>query len=66
MKEMKKITAKHLIISSLIIGINIVLASFQVVFSSFVFVRLINVVTIIILSVIVGAFIREIFLLKKK
>lgn len=63
---MKKTSPKYLIIYSLIFGIIVVLSGIQAVFSTLVFVRLINVVLIIFLSGIVGAFIREIFILKKK
>lgn len=62
---MKIVSQKRLIISTLLLGILIVNSSLQAIFSSFTFVRFLNVMVIVFLSVAVGAFIREMFLLKK-
>ncbi len=68
MNEIKKVTftPKFFITISLICGLNIVLSSFRVVYSSLEFVRWINVVIIIIQSGIVGACIIQLLLLKEK
>jgi len=51
---------------SILFGIMIVTSSMQVVLSPYPFIRLINVLVIIFLSGAIGAFIRELFLLRQK
>lgn len=62
----KKPSKKFLIGMSILFGIQVVYFSFQVITTPYTFVRVINVLGIISLSLIIGAFIREVFLLSKK
>ena len=57
---------RQLIIGCIILGIFIISGSIQVIFSPFSFVRGGSVIGIIICSASIGAFIRELFILKEK
>jgi len=63
--DVKKSSPKYLIIASIIFGIMIVTSAIQAVLSPYPFIRLINVFLIIFLSGGVGAFIRELFILRR-
>lgn len=57
---------KWLIIQCVLFGSMIILSSIQAIFSPYIFIRSISIITIIVLSTSVGAFIREWFVLNKK
>lgn len=63
---MKKTTPKLLVLYSVLFGTIIITSAFQVVLSPNPFIRTVNVILIIFLSGVVGAFIREFFILKQK
>ncbi|MEI5908632.1 hypothetical protein WAK64_16410 [Bacillus spongiae] len=63
---MKRMTVKQqLILGCVLFGLIIILNSLQVVFSPFSFVRGINLIVVISCSIGVGAFIRELFIIKE-
>jgi hypothetical protein len=63
---MKGIRTKQLIIiGCLLFGILILIGSFQVIFSPYTFIRVVSLIPVIGLSVGIGAFIRELFILNK-
>ncbi|MGD6789985.1 hypothetical protein ACQCT3_08865 [Sutcliffiella horikoshii] len=51
---------------SVILGLLVIIQSVPVIYAPHTFVRVVNLIVIIFLSAIVGAFIREVFVLKKK
>jgi uncharacterized membrane-anchored protein len=65
-KEVENRVKKQLIMGCVFLGFFIILGSLQVVFSPFTFVRGISLLAVIGCSAGVGAFIRELFILKEK
>jgi hypothetical protein len=61
---LKKRVQQQLVIGSILLGILILLGSLQVVFSQFTFVRGVSLIAVIGCSIGLGAFIRELFILK--
>ncbi|MDG5471287.1 hypothetical protein P6709_05970 [Jeotgalibacillus sp. ET6] len=61
----KKKVKKQLILGFVLFGISIISGSFQIIFSSFNFVKVLSLVVVIGSSVCVGALIREFFILKE-
>ncbi|WP_078381573.1 hypothetical protein [Sutcliffiella halmapala] len=57
---------KQLIMFSILFGILIIFHSLQVIFNPFSFVKNISLIAVIAFSIPLGAFIRELFILKKK
>lgn len=64
MQEQKE--KKKLIMFCILYGIIIILSSLQIIFSPLQFVRVVSLIGVIGLSIGVGAFIRELFILKNK
>lgn len=64
MQEQKE--KKKLIMFCILYGIIIILSSLQIIFSPLQFVRVVSLIGVIGLSIVVGAFIRELFILKNK
>ncbi|MGM9944877.1 MAG: hypothetical protein ACI33M_08040 [Lysinibacillus sp.] len=60
----KQTEKKQLIMFCILFGIIIILSSLQVIFSTLQFVRVVSLIGVIGTSIVVGAFIREIFILK--
>ncbi|SDM64487.1 hypothetical protein [Bacillus sp. OK048] len=61
----EKKVKKQLIMGCILFGISIISGSLQIVFSPFNFVRVVSLIVVIGSSLCVGAFIRELFILKK-
>jgi len=59
-------TVKYYMVMSSLLGLSIILQSMVVISTPHTFIRAINLIPIIVSSGIVGAFIREIFILKQK
>ncbi|WP_284035756.1 hypothetical protein [Neobacillus sp. 114] len=66
MGKKKVNTPAKLIIFCILFGIIVIFNSVLVIGSPYVFIKVLNLIVVIILSSIVGAFIREIFILNKK
>ncbi|WP_404460577.1 hypothetical protein [Sutcliffiella horikoshii] len=66
MIKKKEPTVKYFVVMSSLLCLYIILQSIVVVSTPHTFVRIVNLITIIGASGIVGAFIREIFILKQK
>ncbi|ANU13093.1 hypothetical protein [Planococcus halocryophilus] len=66
MNKRKEATPNFIIVMSIIFGLFVVFQSVQVISTPHTFVRVVNLISIIILSGAIGAFIREIFILKKE
>lgn len=62
----KEATPKFIAVMSIIFGSIVIVQSLQVIYTPYPFVRVINLVGIIFISASIGAFIRELFILKKK
>ncbi|WP_342505989.1 hypothetical protein [Sporosarcina sp. FSL K6-2383] len=66
MKKRREATPKYLAVMSIIWGMLVIIQSAQVMYTPYPFVRVINLIAIIFLSAAIGAFVREIFVLKNK
>ncbi|ART74877.1 hypothetical protein B4U37_01910 [Sutcliffiella horikoshii] len=66
MDKRREATPKYFILMSVILGLLVIIQSVPVIYAPHTFVRVVNLIVIIFLSAIVGAFIREVFVLKKK
>ena len=66
MKQRKKATPKFLIIMCIVYGLFIISQSIQVIYTPSTLVKVVNLIAIVFLSGAIGAFIREIFILKKE
>ena len=66
LNKRKEATPKYLAMMSIIFGSLVIVQSLQVIYAPYLFIRVINLIAIIFLSAAIGAFIREIFVLKKK
>ncbi|MEK5038644.1 hypothetical protein [Sporosarcina sp. FSL K6-3457] len=66
MNKRKEATPKYLAVMSIIFGSIVIVQGLQVIYTPYPFVRVVNLLGIIFLSAAIGAFIREIFILKKK
>lgn len=65
MSKPREATPKYIIMISLTFGLFVISQSVQVIYTPYTFVRVVNLIAIILLSSAIGAFIREIFILKK-
>jgi len=65
MKKRREATPAYIIKSSIILGLLVIMPSIQVIYTPHTFVRVISLIMIILLSSVIGAFIRELFILKK-
>lgn len=65
-EKRREANPKFIIMWCVILAIMIILQCVQVIFTPHTFVRVLNLVSVIVLSIVVGSFIREIFVLKKK
>ncbi|TQR17939.1 hypothetical protein FG383_03550 [Psychrobacillus soli] len=65
MKKRKETTPRKIIIICSIWSVLIIIQCIQIIYSPHTFVRAINLISTILLSTIIGAFIRELFILKK-
>ncbi|WP_404447647.1 hypothetical protein LG307_02445 [Sutcliffiella horikoshii] len=65
MKKSKEPTAKYYVMMSSLLCLSIILQSIVVVSTPHTFIRIINLISVIVSSGIVGAFIREVFILKE-
>ena len=66
MKQRKETTPKFIITMSIVYGLFVIIQSVQIIITPHIFIRVISLVTVILLSSIIGAFMRELFILKKK
>lgn len=66
MKLRKKVTPKFLIIMCIAYGLFIISQSIQVIYTPSTLVKVVNLFAIVFLSGAIGAFVREIFILKKE
>ena len=66
MKKDKKPTPGKLILFSVLFAIMILIDSLLIIYSPYVVVRALNLVAVIVLSLAIGAFIREIFVIKNR
>ena len=66
MKQRKEATPKVIITMCIVYSLLVIIQSVQIIITPHTFVRVISLVTVILLSSIIGAFIRELFILKKK
>lgn len=66
MNKQREATPAYIIMNSIIFSLFVIIQSVQVIYTPHTFVRVINLITIIFLSSAIGAFIRELFILKKK
>lgn len=66
MNKQREATSAYIILNSIIFSLFVIIQSVQVIYTPHTFVRVINLITIIFLSSAIGAFIRELFILKKK
>lgn len=66
MNKQREATPAYIIKTSIIFLLFVIIQSIQVIYTPHTFVRVVNLITIIFLSSAIGAFIRELFILKKK
>ena len=66
MKQRKEVTPKFIITMCMMYGLFVMIQSVQIIITPHTFNRVISLVTVILLASIIGAFIRELFILKKK
>ncbi len=62
----REATPKFIVVISIIFGLFVIIQSVQVIYTPHTFVRVVNLISTIFVSGAIGAFIREIFILKKK
>lgn len=65
MNKRKENTPRNIIIMCSIFSVIIIIQCIQIIYSSHVFVRVVNLLSTIFLSAIIGVLIRELFILKK-
>ena len=65
MKKRREATPAYIITNSIIFGLFVIMQSIQVIYTPHTFVRVISLIMIILISSLIGAFIRELFILKK-
>lgn len=66
MNKRSEATPNFIIVMSIIFGLFVVFQSVQVISTPHTFVKVVNLISITFLSGVIGSFIREIFILKKK
>lgn len=66
MKQRKEASPKFMITMCMVYGLFVIVKSVEIIKTPHTFIRVISLVTVILLSSIIGAFIRELFTLKKK
>ena len=66
MKQRKEAKPKFIFTMCIVYSLLVIIQSVQIIITPHTFVRVISLVTVILLSSIIGAFIRELFILKKK
>ncbi|PZX07359.1 hypothetical protein C7437_101472 [Psychrobacillus insolitus] len=62
----REATPKFIVVISIIFGLFVIIQSVQVIYTPHTFVRVVNLISTIFVSGAIGAFIRELFILKKK
>lgn len=62
----REATPKFIVVISIIFGLFVIIQSVQVIYTPHTFVRVVNLIFTIFVSGAIGAFIRELFILKKK
>lgn len=65
MNKRKETTPRNIIIMCSIFSVLVIIQCIQIIYSPHAFVKVINLISTIFLSAIIGAFIRELFSLKK-
>ena len=65
MKKRREATPAYIITNSIIYGLFVIMQSIQVIYTPYTFVRVTSLIMIILISSVIGAFIRELFILKK-
>ena len=66
MKKRKEASPTFLVVMSIVFGLCIILQSFQVLNANHIIVKIVNLISVIFLSSFIGAFIREIFIMKQE
>ncbi|WP_391117006.1 hypothetical protein [Psychrobacillus sp. L3] len=66
MNKRREATPKFLVLMSIIFGLCVIIQSVQVIYTPHTIVKVANLIAIIFVSSVIGSFIREIFILKKK
>ncbi|WP_110113069.1 hypothetical protein [Bacillus sp. CGMCC 1.16541] len=66
MKHNREATPRHLITSCVIFSLIVISNSFVVLFSPFMFVKVLTLIGIIVPSIVIGTFVREILILREK
>jgi len=66
MKSRKEASPKFIITMCIVYSLLVIIQSVQIIITPHTFVRVISLFAVIMLSSIIGAFIRELFILKKK
>ena len=66
MNKQREATPAYIIMTSIIFSLFVIIQSVQVIYTPHTFVRVVRLITIIFLSSAIGAFIRELFIIKKK
>ena len=66
MKQRKEASPKFIVTMCIVYSLFVIVQSVEIINTPHTFIRVISLVTVILLSSIIGAFIRELFILKKK
>lgn len=66
MKQRKEATPKFIITMCIVYSLFVIVKSVEIINTPHTFIRVISLITVIMLSLLIGAFIRELFILKKK
>ena len=66
MKQRKEASPKFIITMCIVFSLFVIMQSVQIIITPHTFIRVISLVTVILLSSIIGVFIRELFILKEK
>jgi len=66
LNKRKETTPKFIVVISITFGLIVIIQSFQVIYTPHTFIRVVNLISTILISGAIGAFIRELFILKKK
>jgi uncharacterized Tic20 family protein len=66
MKQRKEATPKFIITMCIVYSLLVIVKSVEIINTPHTFIRVISLIIVIMLSLLIGAFIRELFILKKK
>ncbi|MFC6040885.1 hypothetical protein ACFPYN_15770 [Paenisporosarcina macmurdoensis] len=66
MKERNEASPKFILTMCIVYGVFVIIQSVQIIMTPHTFIRVISLFAVIMLSSIIGAFVRELFMLKKK